>query len=111
MLDAKESILFVVDGTGLEAQSLLLAASLAKHHPDRSTVDLIAYVSPRSAGSLTEVTRALYAHCGVQVQPLPSADGFGPSTIRMAIRSLPVRPRAAQPAACSLTPIRFALAG
>ncbi|MDP1576877.1 MAG: hypothetical protein Q8L76_08960, partial [Cypionkella sp.] len=76
MLDAKESILFVVDGTGLEAQSLLLAASLAKHHPDRSTVDLIAYVSPRSAGSLTEVTRALYAHCGVQVQPLPSADGI-----------------------------------
>ncbi len=76
MVDAKESILFVVDGMGLEAQSLLLAASLAKHHPDRSKVDLIAYVSPRSADSLTEVTRALFEHCGVQVRPLPSADGI-----------------------------------
>lgn len=75
MAEAKESILFVVDGAGLEAQSLLLAASLAKHHPDRAEVALIAYVSPRSAGSLTAVTRALYAHCGVQIQALPSADG------------------------------------
>lgn len=75
MLEDKESILFVVDGMGLEAQSLLLAASLAKHHPDRSKVALIAYVSPRSADSLSEVTQALYAHCGVQVQPLPTAEG------------------------------------
>ncbi len=75
MAEAKDSIIFVVDGPGLEAQSLLLAASLAKHHPDRSQVALIAYVSPRSAGSLMEVTRALYAQCGVQVQPLPSANG------------------------------------
>ena len=76
MSDAKDSILFVVDGPGLEAQSLLLAASLAKHHPDRSQVALIAYVSPRSAGSLSEVTRTLYAQCGVQMQALPSADGI-----------------------------------
>ena len=75
MSDAKDSILFVVDGEGLEAQSLLLAASLAKHHPDRSQVALIAYVSPRSAHSLTDATRALYAQCGVQMQALPSADG------------------------------------
>lgn len=75
MSDAKESILFVVDGMGLEAQSLLLAASLAKHHPDRGQVALIAYVSPRSASSLTPVTRALYAKCGVQMRPLPVADG------------------------------------
>lgn len=74
MSDAKDSILFVVDGAGLEAHSLLLAASLAKHHPDRSQVALIAYVSPRSADSLTEVTRALYAQCGVQIQPLPTSE-------------------------------------
>lgn len=75
MTEAKDSIIFVVDGPGLEAQSLLLAASLAKQHPDRNQVALIAYVSPRSADNLTEVTRALYAHCGVQIRPLPSADG------------------------------------
>ena len=76
MSDAKESILFVVDGATLEAQSLLLAASLAKHHPDRSKVDLIAYVSARTAGSLSRVTRALYAHCGVQVRVLPAGDAL-----------------------------------
>ncbi len=74
MAEAKDSILFVVDGPGLEAQSLLLAASLAKHHPDRSQVALIAYVSPRSTDSLSEVTRALYVQCGVQMRPLPSAE-------------------------------------
>lgn len=80
MSEAKDSIIFVVDGPGLEAQSLLLAASLAKHHPDRDQVALIAYVSPRSAGSLSEVTRALYDHCGVQMRPLPSADGIWAKT-------------------------------
>ncbi len=76
MSDAKESILFVVDGARLEAQSLLLAASLAKHHPDRSKVDLIAYVSARSAGSLTPAALALYAHCGVQIRALPAGDAL-----------------------------------
>lgn len=76
MSDGKETILFVVDGVRLEAQSLLLAASLAKHHPDRSKVDLIAYVSARSADGLTPAARALYAHCGVQIRPLPSAEGI-----------------------------------
>ncbi|MDZ4391348.1 hypothetical protein [Cypionkella sp.] len=76
MAEAKDSIIFVVDGPGLGAQSLLLAASLAKHHPDRSQVALIAYVSPRSIDSLSEVTRALYAQCGVQMRPLPSAEGI-----------------------------------
>ena len=76
MSDAKESILFVVDGARLEAQSLLLAASLAKHHPDRSKVDLIAYVSARSADNLVPAARALYAHCGVQVRPLPDGDAL-----------------------------------
>jgi hypothetical protein len=76
MAEAKDSIIFVVDGPGIEAQSLLLAASLAKHHPDRSQVALAAYVSPRSADSLSEVTRALYAQCGVQMRPLPSAEGI-----------------------------------
>ncbi len=76
MSEAKDSIIFVVDGPGLEAQSLLLAASLAKHHPDRARVALIAYVSPRSADSLSEVTRALYAHCSVQMRPLASAEGI-----------------------------------
>ncbi|OYU40585.1 MAG: hypothetical protein CFE33_00300 [Pseudorhodobacter sp. PARRP1] len=74
MTDAEDSIIFVVDGQGLEAQSLLLAASVAKHHPDRQKVALIAYVSPRSANSLSPVTRALYARCGVQMRPLPAAD-------------------------------------
>lgn len=76
MTEAEDSIIFVVDGQALEAQSLLLAASLAKHHPDRSQVALIAYVSPRSVDSLTPATRALYARCGVQMQPLPAADGI-----------------------------------
>jgi hypothetical protein len=75
MTEAAESIIFVVDGKGLEAMSLLLAASLARQH-DPAEVQLIAYVSDTYAPNLDPATRALFRACRVRIDPLPSAEGM-----------------------------------
>ncbi len=72
---AAQSIIFVVDGKGLEAMSLVLAASIARWH-DRDEVQAIAYVSEPTLPNLSPATLALYQACGVQIAPLASAKGM-----------------------------------
>lgn len=73
MAEPAQSIIFVVDGKALEAMSLVLAASVARHHDTETEVRLIAYVS--ASTHLNPATLALYAACGVRVAPLPEAAG------------------------------------
>lgn len=74
MTEPAQSILFVVDGKTLEAMSLVLVASIARHHDTKNAVRVVAY-APASA-QLNPATLALYAACHVQVDPLPSAEGL-----------------------------------
>ena len=71
-----QSIIFVVDGKKLEAMSLILATSLARHHAVGRDVDLIAYVSGTTLDTLNPATRAIYAALGVKTAVLPSARGM-----------------------------------
>lgn len=75
MADPAQSIIFVVDGKGLETQALLLAASIARHHDTQSAVRAVAYVSKVSQGNLDPATRALFEACGVEIAPLPDGTG------------------------------------
>lgn len=66
----KLSIIFVVDGKGLEAMSLLLIASLHKHHSATDDVEIIAYVTPNTLENLDEITHQLFKICKVRIEPL-----------------------------------------
>ncbi len=74
MAEPADSIIFVVDGKTLESMSLVLAASLARHHRVGVDVRVIAYVSARSMADLSPATQALYKACGVEMAALPSAE-------------------------------------
>lgn len=65
------TIFFIVDGKGLEAQGLLLAASLHRHTADDPATGLAAYGPPDSLDALAPETRAVFARCGVAIHPLP----------------------------------------
>jgi hypothetical protein len=73
MADPAQSIIFVVDGKGLEAQALVLAASITRHHD--TGVQVVAYLSKASQTGLDPATRALFEACGVAVAPLPDGTG------------------------------------
>lgn len=66
----KISIIFVVDGRRLEAQSVLLVASLFRHHQDDPLVELVAYVTPQTIENLDPITRSVYEKCRVEIVPL-----------------------------------------
>jgi hypothetical protein len=75
MAEPKDSLIFVVDGKGLETQALLLAASIARHHDLGGPVSAVAYVSDRSQATLDPATRARFDACGVEVAALPDGTG------------------------------------
>lgn len=62
------AFLFVVEGPRLQAQSLILAASLRRHHPQ---AQLLAYVPGLEDTPLPAAVSALYAATGTTVHPLP----------------------------------------
>ena len=70
----REAVIFVVDGAKLEAMSVLLAASLARH-TKAGNVALIAYVTEKTRKRLQRGSKDLYAACGVTVADLPVAKG------------------------------------
>lgn len=70
----REAFIFVVDGKRLEAMSVLLASSLADHHPDRAAAAIIAYVTTRSVPDLSPATLRFYDHVGVEMRLLPEAE-------------------------------------
>lgn len=65
-----EAFIFVVDGSLLETQSMLLAASLHRVHRDLPQARTFAYVSARSQ-NLPELVRAVYDAARVEVRLLP----------------------------------------
>lgn len=65
------SIIFVADGQRLEWQSWLLASSLARAHDGDASIRLLAYASEGYLPEVTEITRDLYAACGVELRALP----------------------------------------
>lgn len=71
--ERRVSFLFVIDGPGLEAMSLLLAATLRRHHPQAA---LIAYASARSRDALAPLTRRVHDRLGVEIRPFDVAQGF-----------------------------------
>ncbi len=70
MAEPTQSIIFVVDGPELETQSLILTASLARHHRVGAEVSLLAYVTEPTLATLDPATRAIYDLFGVQIVPL-----------------------------------------
>lgn len=66
------AFLFVVEGTRLEAQSLLLAASIRRHHP-RS---MILGYRPIGAEPPPAAVQAMFRAVGGLLLPLPSAQGL-----------------------------------
>ena len=70
----REAVIFVVDGAKLEAMSVLLAASLARH-TKAGNVSMIAYITAKTKKRLQPGTRALYAACEVTIADLPGAKG------------------------------------
>ncbi|MEO8243893.1 MAG: hypothetical protein ABI832_16445 [bacterium] len=75
MAEPAESIIFVVEDKDQETKSLLLAASLARHHRVGADVSLIAYVTEAALADLDPVTHALYERCGVRITQLPILAG------------------------------------
>ena len=65
------AFLFVVEGPRLEAQSLLLAASIRRHHP-RS---MILGYRPMGAEPAPAAVQAMFRAVGGLILPLPSAQG------------------------------------
>ena len=65
------TIFFIIDGTGLEAQAALLAATLRHHNTDRFR--LIAYVPDRHRPHLNPDLVALMDRCGVDLRRLAVA--------------------------------------
>ena len=65
-MSSKVCLFFVVDGPKLEAQSVILAASIAKHIPDY--VEVVAY--HREDYLPSELNRELLTRCGVSFQTL-----------------------------------------
>jgi hypothetical protein len=70
------SILFVADGSRLELQSWLLAATLAQAHEGAPGVRLLAYAGAGHLQQLSDVTRDLYAACGVELRALPPSPAW-----------------------------------
>ncbi len=68
MTEADLCFYFVIDGPRLELQSLLLAATLRRHHPRAA---LIGYVSAATEAALAPHSRALHAATGLALRPLP----------------------------------------
>lgn len=66
------SFIFVVQGARLQAQSLILADSLRRHHPH---ADLIAYLPGETAADLPPVIADFLADCGVQCRSLEQPEG------------------------------------
>ena len=76
MTNTSLSIIFIVDGERLEAQSLLLVSSLFRQHRANPGVSLIAYMPAASFGQLSPATRAMYDSCGVSVRALRDPAGL-----------------------------------
>lgn len=66
------AFLFVVEGARLEAQSLLLASSLRRHHPGAM---IIGY-RPQTAEQPPSAVQAMFRAVGGLLSPLPSAQGL-----------------------------------
>lgn len=62
------AFLFVVDGPRLQAQSVLLAASLRQHHPG---AQLIACLPAEAETTLSDGIKAIFDECGVVCATLP----------------------------------------
>ncbi len=65
------AFLFVVEGPRLQAQSLILAASLRRHHPQ---AQLLAYVPNLDAAPLPAAVSAIFAATETEARPLPPPD-------------------------------------
>ena len=64
---------FIIDGKGLEAQALLLAATLYRYNANDPLISLMAYGPPESLDALAPITRAVLGRTGVDCAPLPPA--------------------------------------
>lgn len=73
---AEVSFFFVIDGRGLEAKALLLAATLHRQFGRRGDVEVIGYVSSVSKAGMPAAVAGLLERAGVVLRPLPSADGL-----------------------------------
>ena len=69
----KTDVFFVVDGERLEAQAILLAATLKRHLTPNQTA--IAYVREDHADRLAPLTRAVLDRTGVEIRVIPDTDG------------------------------------
>ncbi|MFD1796323.1 hypothetical protein FQV27_00825 [Paracoccus aurantiacus] len=76
MMNRSLSIIFIVDGERLQAQSLLLVSSLYRQLADTPATELVAYAPERAFGKLSPATQALFDLCGVRVCQLRDADGM-----------------------------------
>lgn len=65
------ALFYVADGVRLEKQSWLLAASLKAAHEGDERVRQFAYVSQEFRPRISEMTRAIYEACGVELRTLP----------------------------------------
>lgn len=77
------TIFFIVEGARLEAQSALLAATLADHNG--ATHRLVAYAPPTALPGLPTPLRDLYDRCGVDLRPI-EPDPDSPAAHRFAER-------------------------
>ena len=93
------TILFVVDGRGLEAQATLLAATLARHNGDRYPI--AAYVSEASQQAMSDATRRLFDRTGTRILPLPAPSRPWASPYPHGNKILPAPPPGTTTGACS----------
>jgi hypothetical protein len=69
----KTDVFFVVDGERLEAQAILLAATLKRHLTPNQTA--IAYVREDYADRLDPLTRVVMDRAKVEIRVIPETDG------------------------------------